>query len=282
MNRARYSVEKMCKLFGIARSAYYDWLKKEDQEIQPTDIDKQVEESFKKSKETYGSPRIHQLLLDQGLKVSKSTVARVMRRMKLQARPRRKFIHTTDSRHDYQVFDNIMNRCFKTEQVNTKWVSDISYIPTKNGWTYLTIIMDLADRMIVSWTLSGDMSARNTTVAVLDRALKKRRLKTDLLFHSDRGVQYCCSELRSRVKKAKKIKQSMSRKGNCWDNAPAESFFKTLKVEWTNRFKYNDIFEAQKSIFDYIERWYNTQRKHSANEYQTPLEKYYFLTQNVA
>ncbi|MGK7369082.1 MAG: IS3 family transposase [Candidatus Halalkalibacterium sp. M3_1C_030] len=282
MNRARYTVEKMSKLFGVSRSAYYEWLKQGDLKAETISIDKEVKEVFESSKKTYGSPRVYEELKEQGIKVSKSTVARRMRRLGLQARPRRRFIHTTDSKHEYKVFGNILNRCFTSERVNEKWVSDITYIATEKGWTYLTVILDLAERMIVGWTLSKDMSASNTTVAALKIALQRRSLKSGLVLHSDRGVQYCCSEFRKVIKKTKCIQQSMSRKGNCWDNAPAESFFKTLKSEWTNKFRYKNYDEAQRSIFDYIERWYNTKRKHSTLGYMSPLQKYYFLTQTAA
>ncbi len=283
MNRANYSVEKMCKLLGVGRSSYYDWLNKEDVSTQcSTRLDSEVIRLFEDSKRTYGSPRISQVLKQMGIVVSKSTVGRMMSRLGLEARPRRKFIHTTDSKHDLRVFDNILNRCFTVEQVNKKWVSDISYIPTQQGWIYLTVIIDLADRMVVGWTLSKNMSAQQTSVASLNTALHRRNPRTKLILHTDRGVQYCCSEFRSVVGKAKCIHQSMSRKGNCWDNAVAESFFKTLKTEWTNKFKYKNIEEAQKSIFDYIERWYNTTRKHSTLGYMSPLQKYYCLTQTAA
>jgi len=282
MNRANYSVEKMCKLLGVSRSSYYDWLKKDPVLKKEECIENQVVELFEDSKGTYGSPRICEELLDQGVIISKATVARVMKRLGIQARPRRKFIHTTDSKHNHRVFDNILNRSFGSQRVNEKWVSDITYIRTKQGWTYLTVIIDLADRMLVSWTLSKDLSAYQTTVACLKIALQRRKPKQPLVFHSDRGIQYCCIEFRKIVEQTKCIQQSMSRKGNCWDNAPAESFFKTLKVEWTNKFNYENLEQAQKSIFDYIERWYNTKRKHSSIGYKSPLQKHYFLTQTAA
>jgi len=282
MNKAKHSVEKMCFLLSVSRSAYYEWLKKEPQVKELSSIDKEVSDEFKASKNTYGSPRVCNSLNQKGIKISKSTVARIMKRLGIHARPRRKFIHTTDSKHDFKVFENILNRNFKSNQMNQKWVSDITYISTKQGWIYLTIILDLADRMIVSWSVSKDMTAQNTTVACLLTAMSRRKINKKLILHSDRGVQYCCFEFRHLVKKAKWINQSMSRKGNCWDNAPAESFFKTLKVEWTNRFQYEDVEEAKKSIFDYIERWYNTRRKHSSLDYMSPLQKHYFLNQTAA
>lgn len=286
MNKAKYSVEKMCLLLKVSKSAYYDWLRRNDLYLdgKSEKLKAIVDKLFQKSKRTYGSPRIAQMLQDSGMQVSKSTVARIMQSLGIQARPRRKYVHTTDSDHDYKVFDNKLNRNFESRAVNEKWVSDITYIATQQGWTYLTIIMDLADRMIVGWHLSKKLTASQTSVSALEVALKRRKRKSDrkLLLHSDRGVQYCCTEFRQRLKKAKQIEQSMSRKGNCWDNAPAESFFKTLKVEWTNKYRYKNIDQARTSIFDYIERWYNTKRKHSGINYMTPLEKHYFLTRTAA
>lgn len=271
----------MCKVLGVARSSYYDWLSRTPRKLQAIHTRK-VCSIFVKSKRTYGSPRITDELNDQGITISKSTVARIMKGLGVQARPRRKFIHTTDSKHDFKVFENILNRNFESQMVNRKWVSDITYIKTKLGWVYLTVVIDLADRMVIGWTVSENMSALSTTVASLKIAFNNRKVTDDLLIHSDRGVQYCCAEFRNLVLKTKYAKQSMSRKGNCWDNAPAESFFKTLKVEWTNKHDYQDIFEARKSIFDYIERWYNTQRKHSTLQYLSPLQKFNLLTRRAA
>ena len=282
MNKAKFTVEKMCAALGISRSAFYDWQKKKDRVNGDRNIDNEVIQVFYESKRTYGSPRISKTLEQRGVIVSKSTVARVMQTLDLKARPRRKYVHTTDSKHDHKIFENILNRDFQAKRVNQKWVSDITYIPTKEGWAYLTVIIDLADRMVVSWNLSSDMTAHNTTVSCLKKAVRKRKVKRQLIFHSDRGVQYSCSEFRLVVKAIENIKQSMSRKGNCWDNAPAESFFKTIKVEWTRKFQYQNIVQARSSIFDYIERWYNTKRSHSAIEYMSPLEKYYFLTRTAA
>lgn len=283
MNRAKYTVERICRLFRVSRSAYYEWLKaKKVVKIETTNIEFEIRRIFEWSKGTYGSPRVCIELSKIGVITSVSTVARIMRKLKLQARPRRKYVHTTDSEHGYSIFENILNRGFISDQVNQMWVSDITYIPTKEGWTYLTVVIDLADRMVVGWNLSKDMSARNTSIASINIALQRRQPKSSLLFHSDRGVQYCCAEFRYLLKTKGNVRQSMSRKGNCWDNAPAESFFKTLKVEWTRKFDYADKNEAQKSIFDYIERWYNPKRIHSANGYLSPLQKFYLLNQTAA
>lgn len=282
MNVAKYPVERMCYVLGISKSAYYEWLKKKPLINKSNSLQEEVKKEFLASKKTYGSPRICIALNQRGICVSKSTVARVMKSLNLQARPRRKFVNTTNSKHNYMIFENILDRNFKSEKVNQKWVSDITYIPTKRGWVYLTIVMDLADKMVVGWNLSNDMTAHNTSVASLKVALKRRKLKDKLIFHSDRGIQYCSLDFRSLIKQNKRIIQSMSRKGNCWDNAPSESFFKTLKTEWTSKFNYENIHQAKHSIFDYIERWYNTKRKHSAIGYMSPLQKHYFLTQTAA
>jgi transposase InsO family protein len=282
MYSAKYPVEKMCRVMGVSRSSYYDWLKKRPLKNKIDRFQKEVIKEFSESKQTYGSPRICSALNERGIALSKSTVARIMKQTGLQARPRRRFVHTTDSKHNYKVFENLLSRNFESKRINEKWVSDITYIPTRKGWTYLTVIIDLADKMVVGWSLSDQMTAKSTTIASLKIALKRRKIRESLIFHSARGVQYCSIDFRRIISKSKHIQQSMSRKGNCWDNAPAESFFKTLKVEWTNKYVYKDIDEARKSIFDYIERWYNTKRKHSAIGYMSPLEKYYFLTQTAA
>jgi len=206
-----------------------------------------------------------------------------MKREGLVARPRAKYVHTTDSDHGYQIAENILNRDFTATRPNEKWVSDITYILTQNGWKYLTVILDLFDRMVVAWTLSSDMSCENTTVNALKIALQRRKINQPLLFHSDRGVQYCSVLFRYVLNQNPWISQSMSRKGNCWDNAVAESFFKSLKTEWVKKLKYQSLEDAKKSIFDYIERWYNTKRRHSANGYMSPLKKYkLFFNRNAA
>ena len=217
------------------------------------EIKEAVKNNFKKCKGHYGSPRLTIELQQLGHDISRATVARVMKSEGLIARPRAKYIHTTDSNHDYQVAENILNRNFETTRLNEKWVSDITYIPTFEGWTYLTIILDLADRMIVAWNLSSDMTTDNTTIKTMKLAMERRKVIEPLILHSDRGVQYCSNDFTNLLSQNKHIKQSMSRKGNCWDNAVAESFFKSLKTEWVRKLKYRNIEDAQRSIFDYIE-----------------------------
>jgi len=283
MNRGLSSVEKMCSLLRLSRSGYYRWTKRKEKTFILNSIVEKVEKVFEQSKRSYGSPRIKHELQSLGVEVSQSSVARAMKTLGLVARPRRKYIHTTESEHRYKVADNLLNRNFVASQINEKWVSDITYIRTQKGWVYLTVILDLADRMVVSWNVSEDLSCENTVMKTYKIALLRRRINKPLIFHSDRGVQYCSINFRRILNKNPLVSQSMSRKGNCWDNAVAESFFKTLKVEWVKKHKYQNIDRVRKSIFDYIERWYNTKRKHSANSFLSPAQKHVLLNnRNVA
>lgn len=264
----------MCSVFQISRSSYYSWLKNGSTQAKSDQLRAKVKESFKKNKGHYGSPRLAIEMRANGVEVSRSTVARVMRSEGLIARPRAKYVHTTDSDHMYKIADNILNRDFRATRLNEKWVSDITYIHTRKGWTYLTVIIDLADRMVVSWTLSDNMTCQDTTIQALKIALERRTIQRPLLFHSDQGVQYSTPSFTKLINATKWMTQSMSRKGNCWDNAVAESFFKSLKTEWVRNFRYANKEYAQRSIFDYIDRWYNTKRRHSSIGYISPLEKY--------
>lgn len=265
------TVEKICHVFGISKSGYYNWLKRG--KTLESDLNHRIASIFQKSKATYGSPRIFEELKDQHIKTSRSTVARIMQKLSLAAKPKKKFVKTTDSEHDNPISENLLNRDFSADRVNHKWVSDITYIATKQGWCYLTSIMDLADRMIVSWHLSSSLEAEQTVIIAMKKALEKNKIKQGLIFHSDRGVQYCCLDFRKLLNNNKHIIQSMSRKGNCWDNAVAESFFNTIKSECIKKQIFENIEDAKKAIFDYIERWYNTQRKHSSLGNMSPLQK---------
>ena len=176
---------------------------------------------------------------------------------------------TTDSKHSYGIAENLLQRDFSADVLAQKWVGDITYIHTSKGWLYLTTVIDLADRKVIGWSLSTDMSAQNTSVSAIKMAIKNRGTKHGLIFHSDRGVQYACDEFRLLLKK-NKIVPSMSRRANCWDNAVAESFFKTLKAEMVYHRKFLDQQSAKLQIFGYIEGFYNTKRIHSALGYKTP------------
>ena len=225
-----------------------------------------------KSKQTYGSPRITQELYKLDVKVSRPRVARLMRKAKIRSIVKRKFRITTDSEHKYPVAENKLNRQFKVDKIATAWVSDITYIKTSQGWLYLTIILDLADRKVIGWSLSSTMKAIDTVIPAWKMAQKNRTITSELIFHSDRGIQYACNEFRSLLDKNPLVIRSMSRKGNCWDNAVAESFFKTLKVECVYQNKFVNKQQAAVVVFEYIETWYNKKRLHSALGYMSPNE----------
>lgn len=274
----RFSVEMMSRVLGVSRSGYYKWLKISYSKESSLRLDEQIKEVFKQSKCRYGSPRVCQEVNKKRLenKVSPATVARRMHALKLVARPKSKYVHTTDSDHDLKASPNLLNRNFAVEKVNAVWVSDITYIHTDDGWRYLTVVLDLADRAVVGWTLSQTMHAHCTVIEALKQAIHRRGIQpnSDLMFHSDQGVQYACDDFRALLAHYR-ITQSMSRKGNCWDNAVAESFFKTIKTEELNRIKTIKAQALNSLVFKYIEGWYNTQRIHSALNGLTPWEAFY-------
>ncbi|AYD46469.1 IS3 family transposase [Arachidicoccus soli] len=274
-NERNYSVIKMCKVLHISNSAYYRWRKCPDKDQSPASkaLEQKVVEVYNRSHKRYGSPRIKAELNNNGLQISLKTVAKIMRRRGLKSIVRKRYrVCTTDSTHSYPVSENLLNRNFSTDLPSRKWVSDLTYIPTYEGWLYVTIVMDLFDRKIIGWSFSSDMRACNTTVSALQMALINRSAGKEMLFYSDRGVQYACELFRKKIA-SWNITQSMSRKGNCWDNAPSESFFKTLKTELVYQQTFRTRKEAESAIFDFIEIWYNRKRRHSSLNYQTPYEK---------
>jgi len=271
----RFSVEMMCKVFKVTKSSYYRWLKdgpsrrwQEDERLLV-----EIMNIFKKSKESYGSPRMTRELKVKGWTVGKNKVANMMRAAGLRAKRRSKFKVTTDSKHNYPVVPNLLDQEFTATRPGEVWVSDITYVRTRNGWLYLTVIIDLYDRKVIGWSMSKGLSAEETIMPAWIMAIWNRPVTQELIFHSDRGTQYACNEFTKILKASKLIAQSMSRKGNCWDNAVAESFFKTIKVEWIYGQNYMNQEEAQLSIFEWIESWYNRRRRHSALGYQT-IEEY--------
>lgn len=263
----------MSKVLMVSSSGYYKWRNNKDAVSNKHQLlDKNIKDIFDGSKGSYGSPRVAIALAESDTAASKNTVARRMRIMNLTARPKKKYVVTTDSDHDFKVPDNLLNRGFKIDTLNSVWVSDITYIRVANYWMYLTVIIDLADRMVVGWSLSRDMTANNTVITAFKMAAASRGLTKNhqLLFHSDRGVQYACHDF-TNLLKAYNCLQSMSRKGNCWDNAVAESFFKTIKVECLNKHIFTNQEVLKKILFRYIDGWYNTRRIHSALDYKSPL-----------
>jgi len=264
----------MCQVLGVSKSGYYYWIGKSPgkREKENKELLVHIRRIHQKSRQTYGSPRITKSLNKEGIHVSRPRVARIMKQAKIRVRIKKKFKVTTDSKHNYPVVDNVLNRNFNPNRIAQAWVSDITYIRTRQGWLYLTAILDLADRKVVGWAMSKGLTAQQTSIAAWKMAIRNRPVKAPLIFHSDRGTQYACHEFTNLLNQNKYITRSMSRKANCWDNAVAESFFNTLKREWVNRFTYHNRQQAELSIFDYIATWYNTQRIHSSIDYDAPGE----------
>lgn len=264
----------MCKCMRVSKNAYYYWFKNKDAIRIKTPkyfLMERIRIIFENSREIYGSYRVQKMLEREGLLYSRSYVALLMREMGLKSILKKKFVITTDSKHAFPIANNVLNRKFNDTELGKKWVSDITYIRVNNDWNYLTTIIDLADRKVVGWTLSQDMTTENTILKTWITACKNRNISTGFIFHSDRGVQYASNKMTNFFAFNRKITQSMSRKGNCWDNAVAESFFKTIKHEWLYRFKFKSYNQLYDSIEDYI-NWYNTIRLHSSLGYITPLE----------
>lgn len=257
---------------NVSRNAYYNWLRSRDKiNRKLSHLKARIIFHFRDNNEIYGSTRIQKKLACEGLCYSISYIGKLMRIMGLKSILKRKFVVTTNSKHDNPIAKNILNREFTSNQLGKKWVSDITYIQVGNHWNYLTSIIDLADRKVVGWSLSEDMTTENTVYKAWIQARNNRTIKQGLIFHSDRGVQYTSSKIVQLLNENTKVIQSMSRKGNCWDNAVAESFFKTIKCECLNRYKFMDTNQLYNYIEHYI-NWYNTKRIHSALNYMTPLE----------
>jgi transposase InsO family protein len=265
----------MCKYLRVTKSSFYHWSKKRDL-ISPTSektllLTNRILFLFKDNKQIYGSYRIHELLEREGFNYSRSYIAKKMKELGLKSVLSRKYVVTTDSNHSLPVAKNILDREFNSLELGKKWISDITYIRVNNDWNYLTTIIDLADRKVVGWTLSEDMTTENTILKAWFNARETRSIQNGFIFHSDRGVQYAANKMTRMFLFNSKITQSMSRKGNCWDNAVAESFFKTIKHEWLYRFKFKSFEQLYSSIEEYIQ-WYNTKRLHSTLGYLSPLE----------
>lgn len=271
----------MSSLFGISSSSYYKWSKDPVGfwQQQNSELLVELKAVYSMSKGRYGSPRIAKELNANGIKVSRPRIARLMSRNGIKSIMKRRYRASTNSDHLYPVNTNLLLRDFSTTGTGEKWVSDITYVRTGEGWLYLTVIMDLADRKIIGWSMGNSMSAGSTVVEAWKMAIKNRPLQGKLIFHSDRGIQYASHEFRKCFKELP-VAQSMSRKGNCWDNAIAESFFKTLKTEMVYHRKFETRAQAKLEIFDYIEVWYNRKRRHSALGYQTPVQAEQVMMKN--
>jgi transposase InsO family protein len=272
-HKHQYRLFKLCRVLRIARTSYHRWLhripgKREQENQMLLDEIKTVHE---KSRKTYGSPRITDKLREKGYTCSRPRVARLMRKHNIRAKTKRKFKVTTQSNHKYPISPDLVNQNFSATAPNKLWTSDITYIRTRQGWLYLTVILDVFNRQIVGWSMSNGLKANETTLPALRDAYSRKRPEPGLIFHSDRGVQYACHDFRRLLKKYK-MTQSMSGKGNCYDNAITESFIKTLKTELIYFENYQTRKQAKSSIFEYIEIFYNKERKHSSLGNKTPDE----------
>jgi putative transposase len=270
-----YSIRLLCTVLGVARSWFQDWRAGNHAAAASSsaaaDLVSQIRGIFQDSGERYGAPRIHAELRSQGIRIARKRVARLMRENRIRP-PRRKKRPpiTTDSRHDYGIAPNLLQRAFEAERPNAIWLADITYVATDEGWLYLAAVKDMATREIVGWSMADHLKSSLCENA-LRMAIQHHAPPAGLIHHSDRGVQYACGSYR-RILDRHEIRASMSRKGDCLDNAPMESFFGSLKTELVYRTRFRTRQEAKAALFEYIEIFYNRRRRHSGIGYRTPAQ----------
>ena len=271
-HRGVWPIRIQCRVLEVTPSGYYTWRGRpaspRTQRCETLEI--LIKAIHGESKERYGSPRVHAELVARGLPCCVNTVAKLMRQHGIRARIKRKYRHTTDSDHNFPVAENYLGQQFQATAMNQIWLADITYIPTREGWLYLAAVEDLYSRQIVGWSMSERVSSRLVADA-LEMAVRQRLPEAGLVAHSDRGSQYASYHYR-RLLEQNGLTCSMSRRGNCWDNAPMESFFATLKGELIHNQDYRTREEARASVFEYIEIFYNRVRRHSALGYKSPAE----------
>lgn len=268
--KAAFPIEFMCQRLQVSRSGYYAFCRRglSARRQQDRVLDDKIEQIHRHSRGTYGRPRVHAALRAQGVRTSAKRVGRLMKQRGLCARRSRRYRSTTDSRHALPVAPNVLARAFWAQAPNQTWVGDITFIPTGQGWLYLSVLLDLFSRRVVGWSM-GETIDRHLCLSALQMALRSRKPPPGLLHHTDRGSQYASSEYQAALL-ALGMVTSMSRAGNCWDNAVAESFFATLKTELCNHHRFKTRAEARQAIFEYIEVFYNRERLHSSLDYKSP------------
>jgi putative transposase len=270
-HQGTWPVQVTCGVLNVSRSGFYAWSRRpeSDREQRKKELISKIQLVHEKSRRTYGSPRVTVELKDQGVNVCRNTVAKLMQQAAIRAQLRRRFVPcTTDSCHEHPIAPNRLDRDFAAEAPNRKWACDITYIPTDQGWLYLAVVLDLYSRKVVGWSMQEHLRAELVQEA-LAMAVASRRPEEGLVHHSDRGVQYACEDYQMLLKKHG-ISCSMSRKGNCYDNAVVESFFGKLKTELVYCHSWSDPDQARSAVFNYIEVFYNRQRRHSSLDYLSP------------
>jgi putative transposase len=272
--RDSYALEALCTTLEVSASGFAYWKRggARHKRLSDAQLLTLIRAVHAQSKGAYGSPRVWRELKHQGVPVSRERVARLMREHDIRAKHKRRYKATTDSKHDLPVAPNRLDRQFAPERPDQVWTADITYIPTAEGWLYLAVVMDLYTRMIVGWSMGARMT-RDLVIDALRMAHFRRRPKRGLMHHSDRGSQYASQDYQALLEAYGMI-VSMSRKGNCWDNAPMESFFNSMKNERTHGERYATRDEARQDTFEYIETFYNRSRRHSALGYVSPAQHY--------
>jgi putative transposase len=269
-----WPAEWMCNALGVSASGYAAWKRGGccSKRLTDTQLLALIRTIHKESRGAYGAPRIWEEMKARGLPAGKERIRKLMQANGIRERHKRRYKATTDSKHSFPVAPNVLNRQFRTARPDQAWVADITYLPTAEGWLYLAAVMDLHTRMIVGWAMDSRMT-RDLVIGALRMARFRRKPRAGLIHHSDRGSQYASHDYQA-VLKEYGMTASMSRKGNCWDNAPMESFFNSLKNERTHHQRYATREEARQDTFEYIEVFYNRSRRHSALGYQSPAAFY--------
>lgn len=270
----QFNLKALCRLLEVSRSSYYEWLQQQQRirqrQQRQTAFDQEVAGLFAKNKGCDGARRLQRQLLAQGFTGNRKTVAASLHRQGLVAKAARKFKATTNSNHNLPMFDNLLNQDFTATAANQKWVGDITYLGTDEGWLYLAVIIDLFSRQVIGWAMSERMTA-NLVCDALQMAVFKRKRPKGVIVHSDRGSQYCSHAYRSLLQQHQ-LRGSMSAKGNCYDNACAESFFHSLKVEAIHGERFTTRENMRQTVFEYIETRYNRNRLHSTLGYLSPVD----------
>lgn len=271
-HRRHYPVTLLCNVMEVSRRGFYNWLSRPNSKRSETNkrLTQAIKYVFESNRRVYGAPRIHRVLVEQGYYCSLNRVARLMRIAHIVPKTVKKFRITTDSRKSLRPAENLLNREFSPKTSNSSWACDVTYIPTREGWLFLAVVLDLYSRKVVGWSMGERLTSQLARQA-LTNAVSQRCISTGLLLHSDRGKEYYANDYQKLLQSYDMI-CSMSRKGDCYDNAVVESFFHSLKVELVNHEDYRKRSDAKRSLFEYIEMFYNRRRKHSYLNYLSPME----------